>query len=255
MHCNWLNLWHFRRFLQGELLLGNYDVGNCFFLFHHLPVIFFLFVEAAKEWRMERKKTRISFYSWGLRLFSIEDCFPERVEITVVTIQGISGISWIIFLPIVDLHVCLCSVSNYNWCWYEQEAQHAVKTRDLNKCVYSYRQPIVCFYSHTRCIKGTEKEFPFGIRKPLFLGMHWFCILSEASWEIVIVVVIYLFYLVFISFFSCYCLFFYISYLIPTKLELLNRQSEDDFCHHLTFLEVLGCQNMSFSLRYFDIKY
>ena len=75
----------------------------------------------------------------------------------------------------------------------------------LNKQVHS-----LLAAERKRCIrpvKVTEKEFFFGARRPLFLGMHRFCFLLEASWETVTFV---------FKFFFIMSLSFFYFFLIPT---------------------------------------
>ena len=73
------------------------------------------------------------------------------------------------------------------------QTQYAVKTRGLSKHVCSNWLPREKDTSvKSRHVKSTEKEFLFGSRKPLFLGMRQFHFLSETSRGFVIFVFIYL---------------------------------------------------------------
>ena len=54
-------------------------------------------------------------------------------------------------------------------------------------------------------IRTSEKEFPFGARKPIFLGVHRFRFLSRAFWKTVTFVFIYFFLMLsFLFIFSPY---------------------------------------------------
>ena len=79
---------------------------------------------------------------------------------------------------------------------YKQELQRATKTSGLSKHVRSDWQPREKGASvSVEVVKASEKEFLFVARKPLFLGMHRFRFLSEASWETVTFVFNYFFML------------------------------------------------------------
>ena len=90
----------------------------------------FLFVEAAKELRMERKETEILLNSILLLVFMTIwwwECFPEPVEITLLLDQAIRGILGIILetcelsvSSIRDLrfcYVCQWSIGMFSRCW------------------------------------------------------------------------------------------------------------------------------------------
>ena len=56
----------------------------------------------------------------------------------------------------------------------------------LNKHVCSYKQQRENDASvQVKVIKASEKEFLFGVKKPVILGMHQFRFLSEDPWETV----------------------------------------------------------------------
>ena len=97
----------------------------------------------------------------------------RNCELLVLSIKGLSV-----------CHVCLWSVS-----------------------MLSFARRLVCSnwqlrlkgtFTQFRCVKKTEKEFLFGAKKPLFLGMYGLCFLSETHWEIVICFIFMLLYFLFL---------------------------------------------------------
>ena len=95
----------------GLLLLGNSDVGNWLLSSYlHSLVIFFLFVEIAKDLRTEGKKRQRHLLN---SIFIFGFCFLELAEITGLSSQDIKGISWIILANFK--FQCLPYVSVFNW--------------------------------------------------------------------------------------------------------------------------------------------
>ena len=74
--------------------------------------------------------------------------------------------------------------------------------------------------AQSRCVKGTEEDFPFDPRKPIFSDMHGLRFLSLVSLEIAIFVFV-LFR--FNSIFIFYVYFFLISHLILTPNLPINQ--------------------------------
>ena len=107
------------------VLRGLRGLGIEFFLSHSL--IFFLFAEATKELWTVWKEIEIllnSIFIFGVYDYFVMKRFPEPVEIALVTVGSVTGISGIISANCESYvssigglrvhHVCLCSVGIFN---------------------------------------------------------------------------------------------------------------------------------------------
>ena len=121
-------------------------------------------------------------------------CFPEPVEIAALPmtrrLKNIRKLSFANYKLRVR-RVSLCSTGTFDRGCYKSERHKAL----LNSGPAAERKRSVC---SVEVSGGTEREFLFGVRKPLFIGMHRFRVLSETSWETVTFAFLY-YYLFYFS--------------------------------------------------------
>ena len=177
----------------------------------------------------DRYTFKLNFYFRDLRLFCAVECFPEPVEITLLLGQGVREILGIFFdkfwvigieykrfaghfskLRIWGSAMCACGQSVCSADAATRRRRHGLLGQKASRHVCSNLQlREKGMSSQSKYVKGTEVEYLFGAKKPIFSGIHGLCVLSEPPPRGNC-------YFIFIF----YVIVFNISNLIPTNLIL-----------------------------------